>query len=61
MTAKLNTEKECYCDNTMSNKFEKLWNEGHCVRTTTNTEEKVMCWDGEKAYVSIKPLESTYT
>lgn len=61
MNSSMEQKEDCYCDNTMSNKFEKLWKDGQCIRSTTSSEEKITCWDGNKQYISIKPLKTTYT
>lgn len=53
--------ENCLCDTSVINKFEKLWNDGNCIRSTTNTEERITCWDGNKQYISIKPIETKYT
>jgi hypothetical protein len=61
MSMRTDQKEDCYCDNAMANKFEKLWKDGQCIRSTTSSEEKITCWDGNKQYISIKPLETTYT
>jgi hypothetical protein len=52
-------ELDCFCDLNTTNKFNNLLNNNQCRRTYTDTEERITCWEGDRQFITVKPLNQS--